>query len=124
MSQESESERRDLIVEPDKKVGRPKGSKNKITMLKLMTEEVVRSKNLDRMLQVCDEIITEALAGDRDCRKLVWTSIMSKSGTDQNQTTGAMPEIIIRSDHPPVIRQVIDATIVEDTSNGRQQADE
>lgn len=114
----------DLVPEQDKKVGRPKGSKNKITMLKLMTEEVVRSKNLDRMLQVCDEIITEALAGDRDCRKLVWTSIMSKSGTDQNQTTGAMPEIIIRSDHPPVIRQVIDATIVEDTSNGRQQADE
>lgn len=116
----------DLVPEQDKKLvgGRPKGSKNKITLIKLMAEESVRSRNLDKMLEVCEAIITDALAGDRDCRKLVWQSVMSKSGTDQNQTTGAMPEIIIRSDHPPVIRQVIDATIVEEDPNGRQQADE
>ena len=95
--------------------GRPKGSKNKITLLKLMTEEVVRTQNADRMKQVCDDIINDALAGDRDCRKLVWQAVMSKSGFDQNTPTGAVPEIIIRSDKPPEIRHItiMDAEVSE-----------
>lgn len=82
------------------KAGRAKGSKNKITLLKLMTEEAVRSKNLDRMLQVCDEIISDALSGDRDCRKLVWQAIMSKSNLEASPATGAVPEITIRLEQP------------------------
>lgn len=120
-----------------KGVGRPKGSRNKITILKLMTEEAVRSKNTDRMLEVCDQIIEAALEGDRDCRKLVWSSIMSKSGVDANQHQGQIPEIVIRSDKPPEVHigrpekveasaetdeddRIIDADIVEDKKDGQQ----
>lgn len=81
-------------------VGRPKGSKNKITLLKLLVEETVRSEELPRMLQVCREIITDALNGDRDCRKLVWQSIMSKSGVDNQQTAGALPTIVVKTERP------------------------
>ena len=100
--------------------GRPKGSRNKITLIKLMAEEAVRSKHLDRMLQVCDEIINDALAGDRDCRKLVWQSIMSKSGSDQNTPVGPTPEIIIRADFPAEVRtiQIVDGESTEIVKEG------
>lgn len=97
------------------KGGRPKGSKNKITLLKLMTEEAIRTQNADRMMQVCNDIINDALEGDFACRKLVWQAVMSKSGFDQNTPSGAVPEIVIRSDHPPEIRHVtiVDAEVSE-----------
>ena len=123
-----------LTKEMPKAVGRPKGSRNKITLLKLMAEESVRSKNVDRMLEVCEKIIEDALNGDRDCRKLVWQSIMSKSGTDQNQTSGAVPEIVIRSDKPPEVHvnapkggedaRVIEGEIVEEITNERPEAEQ
>lgn len=78
------------------KGGRPPGSRNKITLLKMMGEEATRERNFERMLLVCDHIITEALAGNRDCRKLVWSAVMSKSGADAAAATGAIPEINIR----------------------------
>jgi len=62
--------------------GRPKGSKNKVTMLKLMVEEAVREDNADKMLQVANLIVNQALEGDKDSQKLVWASIMSKSAAD------------------------------------------
>lgn len=95
------------------KGGRTVGSKNKITMLKLMTEQAVRSKNLQRMLEVCDEIIKDAKDGDFACRKLVWSAVMSKAGFDNSTPAGAMPEIIIRSERPVEVHnhQVIDAEV-------------
>lgn len=92
--------------------GRPKGSKNKITLLKLMTEEAVRSRHLDSMLEVCGKIIEDALKGDRDCRKLVWQSIMSKSGSDQTTSSGEAPTIVVKTDRPVELHQhsVIDVT--------------
>jgi len=108
------------------KGGRPKGSKNRITVLKLMMEESVRSGSAKKIKQVLEDIIEDALQGDRDCRKLVWQSVMSKSGFDQSTPTGAVPEIVIRSDKPPEIRtvKVVDAEIEEETPNGRLKADE
>lgn len=102
------------------KGGRPKGSKNRITVLKLMMEESVRSGSANKIKKVLEDIIEDALAGDRDCRKLVWQSVMSKSGFDQNTPSGAVPEIVIRSEKPPEIRtvQVIDADYNEEKSNG------
>jgi len=64
--------------------GRPKGSKNKVTMLKLMVEEAVREDNADKMLQVANLIVNQALEGDKDSQKLVWASIMSKSAADNS----------------------------------------
>jgi hypothetical protein len=88
-------------------LGRPKGSKNKITLLKLMTEEAVRAGEQDKMLEVCKLIIDDALKGDFDCRKLVWQSIMSKSGVEHNQSLGEVPQIIIRTEGTtPKVKQI------------------
>lgn len=114
----------ELIVAEDHPVdrpkgGRPKGSRNKITLIKLMAEEAVRSNHLDQMLEVCTKIIEAALEGDRDCRKLVWQSIMSKSGTDQAQTSGEAPRIIINTDQPvQMVQQNLIDVSPEDDSNG------
>jgi hypothetical protein len=105
------------------KGGRPKGSKNKITLLKLMAEETFRTGEIDRMMQVCREIVTDALAGDRDCRKLVWQAVVSKSGNDNTTQVGAMPEIIIRSEHPPIIRQTVEAEFKEITNEHDHQTE-
>lgn len=51
-------------------------------MLKLMVEEAVREDNADKMLQVANLIVNQALEGDKDSQKLVWASIMSKSAAD------------------------------------------
>jgi hypothetical protein len=84
--------------------GRPKGSRNKITLIKLMAEEAVRDKNLSKMLKVCGDIIDDALAGDEACRKLVWQSVMSKSGVDPSTSSEAAPTIIVRTDAPVTLQ--------------------
>ena len=53
-------------------------------MLKLMVEEAVREDNADKMLQVANLIVNQALEGDKDSQKLVWASIMSKSAADNS----------------------------------------
>ena len=58
-------------------VGRPKGSKNKITALKLMAEEAARDRNHDKIQEVVDKVINEAMNGSFQCQKLVWQSVMS-----------------------------------------------
>jgi hypothetical protein len=89
-----------LIKQPEHRVGRPKGSRNKITLIKLMAEEAVRDRNLNKMLQVCEAIIDDALAGDANCRKLVWQSVMSKSGVDPSTSSESAPTILIKTDQP------------------------
>lgn len=87
-------------VKPEQRVGRPKGSRNKITLIKLMAEEAVRDRNLAKMLQVCEDVIQDALDGDFNCRRLVWQSIMSKSGVDPSTSSEATPTILVRTDGP------------------------
>ena len=103
--------------------GRPKGSKNKITLLKLMAEESVRSGEAERMMEVCRNIVSAALEGDRDCRKLVWSSVMSKSGVEAQSASGEMPQIVIRMDAPAKAAVVppptpVETPIEEAVSNG------
>lgn len=80
------------------KGGRPKGSRNQITLLKIAMEQSSRERNAAKIQRVIDDIIDAALDGDRDCRKLVWQSVMSKSGAEQQQNVGALPEIVIRTE--------------------------
>lgn len=109
------------------RTGRPKGSRNKITLIKLMAEEAVRDRNLDKMLQVCQQIIDDALDGDFNSRKLVWQSVMSKSGVDPSTSSESAPTIIVRTDSPvhvstspkePLEGEIIDVTPVKDIPHG------
>lgn len=67
--------------------GRPKGSKNRVTLMKLMAEEAVRDNHYDNMLAVAKLVIEQALEGDKDSQKLVWQSVMSK-GTADDKSQG------------------------------------
>lgn len=94
--------------------GRPKGSKNRVTMLKLMAEEAVREGSQDKMLQVARLIIEQALDGDRDSQKLVWNSIMSKGVADNNAAAKDSVQITITSTEPPKAATVIDPDEAEE----------
>lgn len=88
--------------------GRPKGSKNRVTLLKLMAEEAVRDRHADKMVEVAKLIIEQALDGDRDSQKLVWSSIMSKGVADNNSQAKESVNITISSTEPPKAARVID----------------
>jgi hypothetical protein len=99
--------------------GRPKGSKNKVTLLKVMAEEAIRDKNLPRMLQVCELIIDQALEGDKDSQRLIWQSIMSKSGgpDDKAISNGPVQININGLQDPTKAVKVIDGEF-EEVKNG------
>lgn len=78
-------------------VGRPKGSKNKITLLKQMVEFAARERNQDMAQAVIDGIYADALDGDTACRKLVWQAHMSGNSADDTSAAQEKPTIIINA---------------------------
>lgn len=89
--------------------GRPKGSKNKITLLKLMAEQAVRENNQTDMEAVCSLIVAQAMDGDRASQKLVWASVVSNGISDdksaaekvQISITGMPMKAATVIDNPP-----------------------
>ena len=75
--------------------GRPKGSKNKISLYKLATEEAFRDRNGDAIDAVLDLIVADALDGDKAARKLVWDACVSKSTIQDDKNTGSKQEITV-----------------------------
>lgn len=102
--------------------GRPKGSKNKLTLLKLTAEEAVRESNFDMMLEVANKIVQDALAGDISCRKMVWESMMSKGVQAGDTGGGAKPQISINLSGATELKTV--NTIDGETDEGQHEADE
>lgn len=91
-------------------MGRPKGSKNKISLLKMVAEQAVLENNYDKMQQVCNKIIDNALKGDKASQKLVWNSMMSngfiesKTATDRVEITiNTIPTQEARRAEKPII---------------------
>jgi hypothetical protein len=95
--------------------GRPKGSKNKITLLKLQAEEAFRERNTDGVDAVLDLILADALAGDKASRKLVWDSCMSKSTVNEDKNTGAKQAITVH--RMTVVKSDVDNTNPEESDN-------
>ena len=75
--------------------GRPKGSKNKITILKLTAEEAFRERNEQAINAVLDQILVDALEGDKAARKLVWDACMSKAQVSEDKTAGQKQQITV-----------------------------
>lgn len=75
--------------------GRPKGSKNKITLLKLQAEEAFRGRNQDAIDAVLDQVLMAALEGDSQARKLVWDSCMSKQSMSEEKNSGTKQSITV-----------------------------
>lgn len=64
--------------------GRPKGAKNKITLLKESLELMLRERSEPRMVAVLDQAIQLAMEGDRAMIKLLLEMHMSKGTTQDN----------------------------------------
>ena len=94
--------------------GRPKGSKNRVTILKLMAEEAVRSEETDRMLEVARKIIDQALDGDKPSQKLVWDAVMSKGSIDDRSQGQEKVQITISGLPEPSKATIYDSSEAED----------
>ena len=75
--------------------GRPKGSKNRVTLLKLSAEEGFRERNQNQIDAVLDEILHAALEGDKAARKLVWDACMSKAAVAEDKAAGGKQSITV-----------------------------
>ena len=101
-------------------LGRPKGSKNKITEVKLLTEQAVRSGRMEDMIAVCEKVIEEALDGNPRAQKMVWDAMMSKASASDDKTAGSKQKIeigVMNVDRPNVIEgEIIDVETEEITN--------
>lgn len=75
--------------------GRPKGSKNKVTLYKLQTEEAWRNRNQDRIDMVLDMILDDALDGDKAARKMIFDSAVSKANVSEDKSAGKKQQITV-----------------------------
>lgn len=82
--------------------GRPKGSKNRITLLKLQTEEAWRDRNQQRLDMVLDMILSDALDGDKGARKLIFDAVVSKANVQEDKSAGNKQEIKV---HRMIVNQ-------------------
>lgn len=80
--------------------GRPKGSKNKITLQKMMLEEQLRDASMSRMPEVLDKAFELALQGDRTMLKLLLELHMSKGISEEKQAQEKV-SIQITTNSPP-----------------------
>ena len=75
--------------------GRPKGSKNRITLLKMQTEEAWRDRNMERLDVVLDLILQDALDGDKAARKMIFDAVISKANVPDDKSAGQKQQITV-----------------------------
>lgn len=85
--------------------GRPKGSKNQITLLKESLELALREKSESRMAGVLDKALELALQGDTSMIKLLLELHMSKGTT---QDTGKGVEKVSININGPTKAETVD----------------
>lgn len=98
-------------------LGRPKGSKNRITLLKMQTEEAWRERNQERLDLVLDMILSDALDGDKGARKMIFDAIVSKANVQEDKAAGNKQEIKV---HRMIVNQGEKPT-AEDNDDERQE---
>lgn len=108
-------------------LGRAKGSKNKVTALKLLLEESVRTESGSDIAEVCRLIINQAKNGDKASQKLVWDSVMSKGGfMDDNKSGQDKVQITVSVAEIPkavTIENTEDAVDAEVTTTEEEKSD-
>ena len=101
--------------------GRPKGSKNVITIQKLLVEEAFRSGSEDDVLEVLSLVVKQAKKGDKVSQKLVWDANISKQTLAEEKSAGSKQEIHVKTmnvtQEQAIEGEYIDVTeeITEDT---------
>ena len=77
--------------------GRPKGAKNKITLLKLSLEESFRQAGDEDLEKVLNLILKQALKGDKASQKMIWDSTMSKHTIAEDKAVGNKQQITVHT---------------------------
>ena len=96
--------------------GRPKGSKNVVTVQKLMVEEAFRASSGVDMSKVLALVVMQALEGDKASQKLIWDANMSKQTVAEDKSAGNKQEIKVRTMN--VMRgDIIEGEIIDDNTN-------
>ena len=90
-------------------MGRPKGSKNKITLLRQSLELQLREAAQPRMLEVLNKAVDLALEGDRTMLKLLLELHMAK-GVAENEKAAEKVEISIST---TPLEKVTTKTVIE-----------
>lgn len=75
--------------------GRPKGSKNRITLLKMATEEAWRERNQEKLDALLDAILEDALNGDKSARKMIFDAVVSKANVAEDKAAGNKQQITV-----------------------------
>jgi hypothetical protein len=113
-------------IPPPQELKEPvKGSKNKITVQKLMAEEAARARNFNRVQYVLDLIISQASRGHVQSQRLVWDAIMTKGLPNDQKAQDKVqinigtyhdeaPKVIDVSEPKVVPAEIIDGEIVKD----------
>jgi hypothetical protein len=102
--------------------GRPKGSKNKITLLKQVIEAELRERAAGKIVKVLDKAFQMAIEGDRLMIKLLLELHMSKGAhQDDNSSGKSQVAVVVQNLTAPAVEpsvEVIDVTPqIEDKSN-------
>lgn len=93
-------------------LGRPKGSKNRITLLKLELEQALREQAAPRMDAVLDKAFAMALKGHPGMIKLLLELHISKT-SDKDDTKSADDKITININQMPREKTVISTSPLE-----------
>lgn len=76
-------------------LGRPKGSKNRVTLLKIAAEEAWRDRNQTKLQEVLDMVLEDALDGDKAARKLIFDALVSKANVSEDKAAGQKQQITV-----------------------------
>lgn len=93
--------------------GRPKGTKNQITVVKAQMEAFLRDEMKEDLQDIVAKVISMAKEGDKEMLKLVWNSWISKAATSDEEPVKEKIQITIGS--LPVASQVRTNTTTIDT---------
>ncbi len=98
--------------------GRPQGSKNKVNILKISLEEGFRDQNFEKIANILNSVVEDAINGDKQARKMIWDACVSKANLSEDKaSTDNAPQIVIR--HMEVEKQgdIIDVKDVEEITD-------
>jgi hypothetical protein len=99
--------------------GRPKGSKNTITIQKLLVEEAFRAAESDAIAEVLQRIVQQALDGDKASQKLVWEASVSKQALAEDKQGGSKQQITVHTMNVSK-DNIIEGEIVDETTEVRK----
>lgn len=102
--------------------GRPKGVKNRITLLKQSLEHQLRNEASEHMSDVLATAIELAKSGDRQMIKLLLDAHLSKPTSNDDEKAAEKVSISIQGTPPPKVERVhvIDAEVIEDNEDTEQ----